>query len=157
MIAILSIVSIYTGFFYGAEYNKNQVVSLKQDLYLQKMLYELTKSALDLCIARADLESYINETGIDPKEKLDENTILLLSSKVAGEITFKANCAICHGATGEGRFGPDIRGSDLELLNLKVTKGQYPDGYKPKRNTKAMPRFPHLYPKLPDVREYLQR
>lgn len=156
LIAALSIVCIFTGFFYGAEYNKNQIVSLKQDLALQKALYNLTKSALDLCIARSDLASYICETGIDPKEKLDDDTLILLSSKVAGEIAFKATCAMCHGATGEGRFGPDIRGADLELLISKVIKGQYPKGYKPKRNTKAMPKFPHLYPKLPDIQEYLK-
>jgi mono/diheme cytochrome c family protein len=156
LIAALAIGSLFTGFFYGADYNNNQVVALKQDLHLQKLLYELTKSTLDLCMARADLESYINETGIDPKEKLDDDTLLLLSSKVAGEIIFKATCAVCHGARGEGYIGPNIQNSSLELLISKVTKGQYPDGYKPKRNTKVMPRFPHLYPKLPDVQEYLK-
>lgn len=156
VIAILSVVSLYTGFYYGASYNNEQVVALKEDLKLKGLLYDLTKSALDLCIARADVESYIFETGIDPILKLGEEEQLLLTSKVAGEITFKANCAICHGASGEGKVGPDIRYSSLELLNLKVLEGRYPEGYKPQRNTHMMPRFPHLYPKLPDVLEYLK-
>lgn len=156
LIAALAIISLMSGFYYGAEYNKNQVVALKQDLKLQTILYELTKSALDLCIAKSDLESYIYETGINPKDKLDAKTILLLSSRVAGEITFKANCAVCHGAKAEGYIGPNIQNSDLELLKLKVTKGQYPEGYQPKRGTRVMPKFPHLYPKIESIHEYLR-
>jgi mono/diheme cytochrome c family protein len=136
LIALLSVFWLITGFVFGDVFYVNRIESLKDDLALsQTMLY--------MC-----------ETGIDPKDKLDTDPLLLASK--TGEVIYKANCAICHGASGEGKVGPDIRYSSLELLNLKVVEGRYPEGYKPQRDTKVMPRFPHLYPKLPDVLEYLK-
>lgn len=143
LIAILAIFSNGVGFLYGVEFSSNQLQASKLELLLTKVQLDLTETALYVC-----------ETGIDPKEKLDTDP-LLLSSKT-GEVVYKANCAVCHGASGEGKVGPDIRYSSLELLNLKVTEGRYPEGYKPQRDTHVMPRFPHLYPKLPDVLEYLK-
>lgn len=90
-----------------------------------------------------------------PKKLPNSSTSTLLASK-QGEQIFKANCAMCHGATGSGRIGPDIRYSSLELLSLKVTEGRYPEGYTPQRNTNNMPKFPHLHSKLPDIYEYLK-
>lgn len=73
-----------------------------------------------------------------------------------GEKLYKTNCALCHGAQGQGAIGPDIRYSSLELLKLKVTEGRYPEGYTPQRNTNNMPKFPHLHEALPDIYEYLK-
>lgn len=43
-----------------------------------------------------------------------------------------------------GALGPAVTGASLELLQLRVKKGTYPSGYKPKRNTKLMVPMPHI-------------
>lgn len=73
----------------------------------------------------------------------------------AGRRVFSQNCVSCHGSNAAGGFGPDIRGSSLQLVKLKVTKGKYPDGYKPKRESSAMPQFPWLEKDVPDLYCYL--
>lgn len=63
-----------------------------------------------------------------------------------GQEIYKMNCIACHNPDPavDGALGPAIRGSSLELIKLRVLKAQYPEGYKPKRDTKVMPPLPHL-------------
>lgn len=58
-----------------------------------------------------------------------------------GRQVFQANCMQCHGDPKVGSFGPPNYGSSLPLIRSKVLKGEYPDGYVPKKQTKMMPQF----------------
>ena len=90
-------------------------------------------------------------------EKVTQNVELKLSSQAGvGEKVFKANCAVCHGAKGQGASGPQNNDASLELLKAKVLTGAYPPGYKPKRTTRIMTRFPHLKDKIQAIHQYLQ-
>jgi mono/diheme cytochrome c family protein len=90
-------------------------------------------------------------------EKVTQNVELKLSSQAGvGEKVFKANCAVCHGAKGQGASGPQNNDASLELLKAKVLTGSYPPGYKPKRTTRIMPRFPHLKDKIEAIHQYFQ-
>jgi mono/diheme cytochrome c family protein len=75
-----------------------------------------------------------------------------------GEKIYKNICATCHGVdpNHDGTVGPAIAGSSLELVEAKVLHGEYPPGYKPKRETSLMTPLPHLKQYVPDLAAYLQ-
>ncbi|MCE3259886.1 MAG: cytochrome [Bacteroidetes bacterium] len=74
-----------------------------------------------------------------------------------GQTIYKMNCIACHNPDPavEGPTGPSIKGSSLELVQLRVLKAQYPEGYKPKRDTKVMPPLPHLEKEVPAIHAFL--
>jgi len=76
----------------------------------------------------------------------------------AGEEIYGNVCATCHGGdpSKDGTVGPAIAGSSLELIEAKVLRGEYPPGYTPKRNSKAMPPLPYLKDYIPDIAAFLQ-
>lgn len=57
-----------------------------------------------------------------------------------GRAAYFARCTACHNADPKvaGSLGPELQGSSLELLKLRVLEGKYPEGYQPKRNTQLM-------------------
>lgn len=55
----------------------------------------------------------------------------------------------------DGAIGPALAGSTLELVELRVMKGEYPAGYLPKRTTKTMSALPHLKAEIPALHAYL--
>lgn len=78
------------------------------------------------------------------------------ASNKRGEQVFRQRCMACHGNPKQGgSMCPPNYGSSEELLRLKVLEGKYPDGYKPKKNTRVMPRFPYLREDIKDLHEYL--
>jgi mono/diheme cytochrome c family protein len=96
-------------------------------------------------------------TPVEPP-KPEEPKVLTQSEKVAlGEKRYKATCMACHGNAKIGASGPANALSSKELLQLKVLEGKYPVGYKPKRATKAMPRFPQLKNDIDNLYEYLNQ
>lgn len=76
----------------------------------------------------------------------------------AGRATYMANCIACHAMdpTIDGALGPAVSGSSLELLEARVMRGEYPDGYTPKRSSRVMVALPHLQPRLPELAAFLQ-
>jgi mono/diheme cytochrome c family protein len=60
-----------------------------------------------------------------------------------GKKVYMTACVTCHNPDPklDGSIGPANYGSSLELLKAKVVKGNYPPGYKPKRETILMPAF----------------
>jgi mono/diheme cytochrome c family protein len=74
-----------------------------------------------------------------------------------GEKVYRNICLVCHNANPNqaGALGPDIASASRELLEAKVLRGEYPDGYAPKRNTKQMPQFRYLEPNIDDIAAYL--
>lgn len=69
-----------------------------------------------------------------------------------------AHCIACHGAdpTRDGPLGPSISGASRELIAARVLRGEYPEGYRPKRKTRQMPPIPYLEPAIDDLAAYLR-
>ena len=66
-------------------------------------------------------------------------------------------CIACHNGdpNEDGALGPPIAGSSLELLEAKVLRAEYPEGYVPKRAGIVMPKFEYIEEKLPDLAAFL--
>ena len=65
----------------------------------------------------------------------------------AGKAIYMNLCSVCHHRDpnkGMGGLGPPITGSPFELVQMRVLKTKYPEGYTPKRKTTLMPTFPSL-------------
>ena len=97
------------------------------------------------------LANFSCEKKTDPKSGSVEDTVK------SGEKTYIANCIACHNVdpSKEGSVGPALAGTALNVIESKVLNGVYPEGYKPKRNTLVMQKFPHLSDKVPDIFAYL--
>jgi mono/diheme cytochrome c family protein len=76
-----------------------------------------------------------------------------------GKTAYMATCIACHASdpSKDGSLGPSVAGSTKELLKLRVLQGKYPDGYKPKRNSKIMTPLPHLEKDIEALHAYLNR
>ena len=63
-----------------------------------------------------------------------------------GKAVYISNCTSCHNSNPKypGSLGPDVYGSSKELLTARILHAKYPEGYKPKRSSNAMPALPHL-------------
>jgi len=78
--------------------------------------------------------------------------------KVAkGKQVYAQHCLACHNANPklDGSVGPANYGSSLELIESKVLRGEYPSGYKPKRTSHVMPKFPFLANDVAALHEFL--
>jgi len=74
-----------------------------------------------------------------------------------GRVTYVSLCIACHNAdpNEDGSLGPAIAGASRALLEAKVLRGEYPPGYVPKRDSNAMPPFPHLAGEIDALHAYL--
>ena len=75
-----------------------------------------------------------------------------------GRQVYLAQCVACHNRDPgkDGPLGPAVKGSPPELVEARVVRGQYPPGYKPKRDSKVMPPRPDLAGSVPDLAFYLR-
>jgi mono/diheme cytochrome c family protein len=75
-----------------------------------------------------------------------------------GRAIYLSNCAACHNPdpSKDGSVGPAIKGASRELIEARLMRASYPPGYKPKRNTAAMPAQPHLESSIPDLAAFLR-
>lgn len=74
-----------------------------------------------------------------------------------GKAVYDGVCIACHNPNPalDGSLGPANAGASRELLEARVLRGEYPPGYTPKRDSKAMPPMPHLADKIDDLTAYL--
>lgn len=74
-----------------------------------------------------------------------------------GRRAYVANCAVCHHPNPalEGVLGPPVVGSSRALLEARVLRGVYPDGYAPKRDTALMTPLPYLAGEIDALAAYL--
>lgn len=74
-----------------------------------------------------------------------------------GRNTFVRHCAACHGVNpkADGSVGPALHGSSQALLERRLVYGDYPAGYKAKRDTRIMPLLPFLKGEIPALQAYL--
>ena len=76
----------------------------------------------------------------------------------AGKKVYLTNCIACHNPDPklDGPLGPAVAGSSADLLEARVVRGEYPEGYTPKRQTRNMVPMPYLQSKLPQLAAYLE-
>lgn len=74
-----------------------------------------------------------------------------------GREAYLGNCIACHNPDPklDGALGPAIAGSPPALVEARVMRAEYPPGYKPKRDTRAMVAMPFLEKKIPAIAAYL--
>jgi mono/diheme cytochrome c family protein len=74
-----------------------------------------------------------------------------------GKSIYLSNCTACHNVdpTKDGSVGPALAGSSTALVEARVMKAAYPEGYKPKRETRVMVALPHLEKEIPALGAYL--
>ena len=74
-----------------------------------------------------------------------------------GSAIYVANCQACHHPDPalDGGIGPAIAGSSAALIESRVLRAQYPEGYIPKRDTTLMIALPHLAPDLDALMAFL--
>jgi mono/diheme cytochrome c family protein len=74
-----------------------------------------------------------------------------------GRQVYQNVCTACHARNPNlpGPMGPAVAGASLELLQAKVLRNEYPPGYTPRRETRAMVPLPHVEPDLPALAAYL--
>ncbi len=81
-----------------------------------------------------------------------------VSPEVArGRQIYQTTCIACHASDPNqaGALGPPIAGASIELLEAKVLRNEYPPGYTPKRESRAMVPMPHLASDIPALHAYL--
>jgi mono/diheme cytochrome c family protein len=74
-----------------------------------------------------------------------------------GRMVYQTSCTACHNSDPHkaGSVGPDLWGSNLELLTMRVLDVKYPAGYTPKRTTSQMAPLPQLKADIPAIHAYL--
>jgi mono/diheme cytochrome c family protein len=61
---------------------------------------------------------------------LSFSTTLMAQDKASGESIYKSKCAACHGATGEGKVGPALKGTKLSEDELVAVLSKGKEGKK---------------------------
>lgn len=74
-----------------------------------------------------------------------------------GRAVYSVNCVACHSPdpSQDGGIGPAIAGASLALLEARIMRNEYPEGYTPKRDTRAMIPLPYLKKDLAALEAYL--
>lgn len=75
-----------------------------------------------------------------------------------GRTLYTLRCASCHHPSDprkEGGIGPAIAGSSPELLDARLNRSAYPEGYAPKRATTVMPKLPTTPEELEALHAFL--
>ncbi len=74
-----------------------------------------------------------------------------------GRQIYLSSCIACHDAdpTKDGALGPAVSGSSRELIEARIMRGEYPEGYVPKRETGVMIAMPFLEKQIPGLAAYL--
>lgn len=75
-----------------------------------------------------------------------------------GRRLYIANCIRCHNSNPRqpGVIGPELYTTPLDVFRTKVPNGVYPPGYRSKRSSKVMPRFPNLTSKVDWIYNYIR-
>lgn len=91
--------------------------------------------------------------------KEESSTPLSAEAQLAerGKKTYMGSCIACHNSDPhkDGPIGPAVFGSSKELLEARIMRAAYPEGYKPKRDTKAMAALPMLADQIDALTAFL--
>jgi mono/diheme cytochrome c family protein len=75
-----------------------------------------------------------------------------------GRQVYLAQCTACHHPSDPslpGSVGPELKGTSRDVLEAKLLRGTYPDGYTPKRSSRVMQPMPGLASDIDALAEYL--
>jgi mono/diheme cytochrome c family protein len=74
-----------------------------------------------------------------------------------GRSVYQATCIACHNPDPRvaGSVGPDIAGASKELLEARIKRRAYPEGYQPKRKTRLMPTMPQVAGEIGAIHAFL--
>ena len=74
-----------------------------------------------------------------------------------GRAVYVTNCGVCHNVDPalDGSLGPATAGSSIELLEARLLRNSYPEGYTPKRDSRVMMALPYLKDDIPALAAYL--
>ncbi|MGE0615279.1 MAG: cytochrome c [Bacteriovoracia bacterium] len=74
-----------------------------------------------------------------------------------GKAIYQTSCIACHNPDPRkgGTLGPEIAGSSEALIEARVMRAEYPQGYTPKRTTKSMVAMPQLKGEIQALTAYL--
>ena len=74
-----------------------------------------------------------------------------------GRRGYAMNCTACHHPDPalDGTIGPAVAGSSLALIEARLLRAEYPEGYVPKRETNLMTRLPFLASQVEALAAYL--
>jgi mono/diheme cytochrome c family protein len=74
-----------------------------------------------------------------------------------GKLVYDGVCIACHNPNPalDGSLGPANAHAPRGLVEARVLRAEYPPGYKPKRESHAMPPMPQLADKIDDLTVYL--
>ena len=74
-----------------------------------------------------------------------------------GRSVYVSNCSACHNPDPQmpGSLGPDVAGSSEELLEARLIRNSYPQGYTPKRDSRVMMALPYLKDDIGALAAYL--
>lgn len=75
-----------------------------------------------------------------------------------GKAVYMSTCIACHNRdpNKKGSIGPELVGTPLEVMMLKVPKGEYPKDYTPKRKTKIMQKWPQFAKDVPAIHAWIE-
>ncbi len=75
-----------------------------------------------------------------------------------GRQIWLAQCVTCHhpDPAKDGTVGPAVKGSSPALVEARVLRATYPDGYTPKRDSRVMPPRPDLARSVADLAAFLR-
>jgi mono/diheme cytochrome c family protein len=79
-----------------------------------------------------------------------------------GQRIYLTQCTSCHNRdpNKKGGVGPELIDAPLEVMQIKVVTGRYPEklpaGFTPKRSTKAMKASPALKNDVSAIYDYIQ-
>ena len=76
-----------------------------------------------------------------------------------GRSVWMSNCIACHAQDPalDGALGPAAIGASHELLEARVLRAEYPEGYTPKRDSRIMIPLPHLSNDIEALHAYLNQ
>ena len=74
-----------------------------------------------------------------------------------GRSVYVSNCSVCHNPDPglRGSLGPEVAGSSRALLEARLLRNSYPEGYMPKRDSRVMMALPYLKDEIGSLAAYL--
>ncbi len=76
-----------------------------------------------------------------------------------GRAVYLTSCVACHDTDSKkpGTLGPEVYGSSKELIEARLMRAEYPEGYTPKRRTRLMPPLPRFKDEVSALHAYLNK
>jgi mono/diheme cytochrome c family protein len=100
------------------------------------------------------LAQSVNSAAGSPQDDVDPAQAKLIAR---GRSVYVSNCSACHNPDPglPGSLGPEVAGSSQALLEARLLRNSYPEGYTPKRDSRVMMALPYLKDEIGSLAAYL--